>query len=159
MVTPWAIQSMEFSRPEYWSGQPSPSPGIKPRSPAVQAESLPAEPQGKPKNTGVGSLSLLQGIFLNQESSWGLLHCGWILYQLSLRLQCSITSGKQTLTGHATEPLITRSVHMPSPRGPLTLPLSIKLHPLPFCLLFLIPGNCYSVLHFHNFVISSMLHE
>ena len=89
---------MEFSRPEYWSGQPSPSPGIKPRSPAVQAESLPAEPQGKPKNTGVGSLSLLQGIFLNQESSWGLLHCRRILYQLSLRLQCSITSGKQTLT-------------------------------------------------------------
>ena len=89
---------MEFSRPEYWSGQPSPSPGIKPRSPAVQAESLPAEPQGKPKNTGVGSVSLLQGIFLNQESSWGLLHCRRILYQLSLRLQCSITSGKQTLT-------------------------------------------------------------
>ena len=35
------------------------------------------------KNTGVGSLSLLQGIFLTQESHWGLLHCGWILYQLS----------------------------------------------------------------------------
>ena len=52
--------SMEFSRPEYWSGQPFPSPGnlpnpaIEPRSPALQADSLPAEPQGKPKNTGVG---------------------------------------------------------------------------------------------------------
>ena len=34
-------------------------PGIKPGSPALQADSLPAEPQGKPKNTGVGSLSLL----------------------------------------------------------------------------------------------------
>ena len=34
-------------------------------------------------NTGVGSLSLLQGIFLTQESSWGLLHCRRILYQLS----------------------------------------------------------------------------
>ena len=33
------------------------------------------------KNTGVGSLSLLQGIFLTQESNWGLLHCRWILYQ------------------------------------------------------------------------------
>ena len=49
-----AIQSMEFSRPEYWSGQPFsspgdlPNPGIKPRSPALQADSLPAEPQGKP---------------------------------------------------------------------------------------------------------------
>ena len=52
--TPWTIQSMEFSRPEYWSGQPFPSPGdlpnpgIKPRSPALQADSLPAEPPGKP---------------------------------------------------------------------------------------------------------------
>ena len=40
-----------------------PNPGIEPRSPALQADSLPAEPQGKPKNTGVGSLSLLQRIF------------------------------------------------------------------------------------------------
>ena len=38
---------------------------------------------GKPKNTGVGSLSLLQQIFLTQELHWGLLHCRWILYQLS----------------------------------------------------------------------------
>ena len=37
--------------------------GIEPRSPALQADSLPAEPQGKPRNTGVGSLSLLQRIF------------------------------------------------------------------------------------------------
>ena len=37
----------------------SPNPGIKPRSPSLQADSLPAEPPGKPKNTGVGSLSLL----------------------------------------------------------------------------------------------------
>ena len=34
-------------------------------------------------NTGGGSLSLLQGIFLTQELNWGLLHCRWILYQLS----------------------------------------------------------------------------
>jgi len=55
-VTPWTVQSMEsmeFSRPEYWSGQlfPSPgdlpNPGIKPRSPTLQEDSLPAEPQGK----------------------------------------------------------------------------------------------------------------
>ena len=45
---------MEFSRPEYWSGQPFPSPGdlpnpgIEPRSPALQADSLPAESQGTP---------------------------------------------------------------------------------------------------------------
>ena len=46
---------MEFSRQEYWHGLPFPSPGdlhnpgIKPRSPTLQADSLPAEPQGKPK--------------------------------------------------------------------------------------------------------------
>ena len=60
-----------------------PNPGIEPRSPTLQADSLPAEPQGKPKNTGVGSLSLLQQIFLTQESNRGLLHCRQILYQLS----------------------------------------------------------------------------
>ena len=46
-------------------------------------DSLPAEPQGKPKNTGVGSLSLLQRICLTQEKNWSLLHCRQILYQLS----------------------------------------------------------------------------
>ena len=74
---------------EYWSGQPFPSPGdfpnpgIEPRSPALQADSFPAEPQGKTKNIEVGSLSLLQGIFLTQESNQGLLPCRKILYQLS----------------------------------------------------------------------------
>ena len=80
---------MEFSRPEYWSAWPFPSPGdlpnpgIEPRSPALGADSLPAEPQGKPKKTQVGSLSLLQGIFPTQKSNQGLLHCRGILYQLS----------------------------------------------------------------------------
>jgi len=46
-------------------------------------DSLPAEPQGKPKNTGVGSLSLLQLIFPTQELNQGLQHCRPILYQLS----------------------------------------------------------------------------
>ena len=35
------------------------------------------------KNSGVGSHSLLQGFFPNQGSNPGLLHCRWILYQLS----------------------------------------------------------------------------
>ena len=62
-----APQSMEFSRQEYWSGLPFPcaghlpNPGIEPGSPALQANSLPTEPPRKPKNTGVSSLSLLQG--------------------------------------------------------------------------------------------------
>ena len=80
-VTSWTLQPMEFSRPEYWSGLPFPSlgdlpnPGIEPTAPELQVDSLPAEPQGKPKNTGVGSLSLLQGIFLTQKLNWGLLCC------------------------------------------------------------------------------------
>ena len=60
-----------------------PNPGIEPRSPALQVDSLAVEPQGKPKNTRVGSLSLLQGIFPTQESNWGFLHCRQILYQLT----------------------------------------------------------------------------
>ena len=60
---------------------------IKPGSPALQADSLPPEPQGKPKNTGVGSLSLLQWIFLIQELNWGLLHYRQILYQLSYQIK------------------------------------------------------------------------
>ena len=61
----------------------SSQPGIEPRSPALQADSLSAEPQGKLKKTGVGSLCLLQGIFMTQESNWGLLNCRLVLYQLS----------------------------------------------------------------------------
>ena len=80
---------MGFSRQEHWSGLPCPppgdlpNPGIKPRLPALQGDSLQFEPQGKHKNTGVGSLSLLQGNFLTQESNQGLLHSRRILYQQS----------------------------------------------------------------------------
>ena len=79
---------MGFSRQEYWSRLPCPAsgyltdPGIKPRSPSLQADSS-AEPQGKPKNTGVGSLSLLQQIFPTRELNWGFPHCRRILYCLS----------------------------------------------------------------------------
>ena len=94
-VTPWTIQSLEFSRPQVylftkileWVAFPfsrgSSQSGVEPRSSALQVDSLPAEPQGKPKNTGVGNLSLLQGIFPTQELNWGLLHCRRILHQLS----------------------------------------------------------------------------
>ena len=85
LLCPWG-----FSRQEYWSGLPCPppedlpNPGIEPRSPALQEILYHLGHQGsKPKNTGVGSLSLLQGIFLTQESNQGLLRCMWILYQLS----------------------------------------------------------------------------
>ena len=54
---------MEFSRQGYWSGlsfaSPGdlPDPGIKPRSPILQANSLPSEPPGKLKETGKGVIS------------------------------------------------------------------------------------------------------
>ena len=60
-----------------------PNPGIELRSPALQADSLPAEPREKTKTTGMGSLSLLQRIFQTQELNRGLLHCRQILYQQS----------------------------------------------------------------------------
>ena len=56
-ATPWTVAhqappSMKFSRQEYWSGLPFPSPadlpdpGTEPRSPALQADALPSEPRG-----------------------------------------------------------------------------------------------------------------
>ena len=65
-VTPWTIQSMDFSRPEYWCGYPFPSPWTSPG-----------------QNIGVGTLSLLQGIFSTQGLNPCLEHYRWILYQLS----------------------------------------------------------------------------
>ena len=60
-ATPWTVAhqaslSMEFSRQEYWSALPFPSPGdlpdpgIEPRFLALQTDSLLSEPPGKPKN-------------------------------------------------------------------------------------------------------------
>ena len=78
---------MGISRQEYCNELPFPSSedlpnlGIEPRSPTLQAKFLPSELPGE--NTGVSSLSLLQGIFPTQESNQGLLYCRMILYQLS----------------------------------------------------------------------------
>ena len=57
-ATLWTVQSMGFSKPGYWSGQPFPSsgdhpnPGIKLMSPTLQADSLPSEPAGKQRRLG-----------------------------------------------------------------------------------------------------------
>ena len=84
-VTPWTVArwaplSMGFSRQKLleWAAMPSSKgssqprdqtqvSGIEPRSPSLQSESLLSEPTRKPKNTGVGSPALRQGIFLTQE--------------------------------------------------------------------------------------------
>ena len=63
-MTPWTVAhqaplSMNFSRQEYWTGLPCrppgylPNPGIKPRFPALQADSLLSEPSGKPQRTAL----------------------------------------------------------------------------------------------------------
>ena len=79
-ATPWTVAyqaplSMKFSRQEYWSGLPFPSPGdlpnpgIKPGSPALQADTLPSKPPGKPlyciKNSHIMSIEHWQS-----ESAW-----------------------------------------------------------------------------------------
>ena len=67
-MTPWTVArqvplSLGFPRQEYWGGLPFPSPGVlpdpgikpqSPVSPALQADSLPAEPLGKPPFTLYG---------------------------------------------------------------------------------------------------------
>ena len=74
-ATPWSIAhqaplSMGFSRQEYWSGLPFPSPGdlpnpgIEPRPPTLQADVLTSEPPGKPiNNVGRGGLFILFKVF------------------------------------------------------------------------------------------------
>ena len=62
MVACWAPLSMGFSRQQYWSGLPFPSPGdlpnpgIEPGSPAPQADSLPTELKGKSNNIITGMI-------------------------------------------------------------------------------------------------------
>ena len=75
-----------------WVAMPSlpgdlPNPGMEPRSPALPVDSLLSELPGKPKNTGVGSLSFLQGNFPTHESNWGLLHCRQILNNTSCQIR------------------------------------------------------------------------
>ena len=85
----WTIQSMELLQARILEciafpfSKESSQSRDEPKSPPLWAVSLPSEPQGKPKNTGVGSLSLLQRIFPTQESNRGLPHCRQIPYQLS----------------------------------------------------------------------------
>ena len=97
-VTLWTVArqaplSMEFSRQEYWSEQFaifSSRGSSQPRDwtcvlrgSCVAGRFSTTEPPGKPRNTGVGSHSLLQGVFWTQGLNPGLPHCRQILYHLS----------------------------------------------------------------------------
>ena len=69
---------MGFSRQEYWSGLPFPSPGdipdpgMEPRSPALQADALPSEPPGKPSYISGWVIFLIQILFseINVQRQW-----------------------------------------------------------------------------------------
>ena len=85
--------SMEFSRPEYWSGlaflSPGdlPNPGIKPRSPTLQADSLPAKPPGKPSvYLDEANLDVYLGTISNLLYHWKL----WIFSSLQSLLFISL---------------------------------------------------------------------
>ena len=86
-ATPWTIQSMVFSRPEYWSGWPFPSPGDLPnsgielRSPTLQADSLPAEPQGKSKMTCMRKESKKRVDICITDSLYCTFETNWMLYE------------------------------------------------------------------------------
>ena len=83
----YIVQGILQARILEWVAFPSPGDlpnlGIEPWSPTLLADSLLAEPQGRPKNTGVSSLSLLQGNLPTQGMNLGLLYCRQILHQLS----------------------------------------------------------------------------
>ena len=101
-ATPWTVAHQApppvgFSRQEYWSGLPFPSPGdlpnpgIEPRSPALQADTLPSEPPGKLKRRGEKSRIM----------SWYLEDSGeghWVLHGQALKEMSIWASGKGFLS-------------------------------------------------------------
>ena len=82
-----SVHEICWARVLEWVAFPFSRPFSQPRDQTqvshIAGNSLPAEPQGKSQNTGVGSLFLLQGIFPTHELNRGLLLCRRILYQLS----------------------------------------------------------------------------
>ena len=122
-VTPWtvahqALPSMGFSRQESQSGLPLPSPGdrpnpgIKRRSPTLQADSLPAEPQGKPKNSGMDSLVLFICAFI------------WMNFRIETTISLSLWEPRtriMTVWGNC------GLIHT----GTLYLKVSLLYHPVP----------------------------
>ena len=121
---------MGFARQEFWSGWPFPSwgnildPGkVKWKRKSLSRVQLFATPwtiqpmEFSGQNTGVGSLSLLQGIFPTQGSNPGLLHCRRILYQLSHKgspgldtTVNSVNSAQRPLTRPSTCPSFPRKL-------------------------------------------------
>ena len=86
--------SMEFSRQEYWSGLPFPSPGdlpdpgIKSGPPALQADYLPSEPPGKPNKTNKMMDTQVSKLLKKQvhKLSQGQLSVTWANYFIAMIL-------------------------------------------------------------------------
>ena len=121
-ATPWTVAhqappSMGFSRQEYWSGFPFPSPGdlpnlgIEPRSPSLQADALTSEPPGKPTTRvqiwyllphyGWTSRELLE---VNCHSSLCHSHV-WMWYKETLHLVASMETNLKPGRGHGPKKL------------------------------------------------------
>ena len=82
-ATLWTLQSMEFSRPAFPFPRGSYQPRDQTQVSRIAGGFFTSWASREAQDTGVGSLCLLQGIFPTQLSNQGLLHCRWILYQLS----------------------------------------------------------------------------
>ena len=113
---------MGFSRQEYWNGFPFPPPGdlphpaIEPRSSALQADSLPSEPPGKPwTKTRVSLKDLLRfscTLLLNNTLKNGSgCNCIWISGQ-PIRLTRRVQEGKQKLKNQKESPQRSSGSHL-----------------------------------------------
>ena len=95
-ATPWTVAhqaspSMGFSRQEYWSGLPVPSPGdlldprMEARSPALQVEALTSKPPGKPYREQGLTKNIHKGPYIHRKQPWlkimviGMKGCCWIM--------------------------------------------------------------------------------
>ena len=76
----FSVHGILQARILYWVAMPSSRESSQPSSPAMQVDFLPSEWPGKPKNTRLGSLPLLQGNLPTQESNQCLLHCRQLSY-------------------------------------------------------------------------------
>ena len=120
-ATPWtvahqALPSMGFSRQEYWSGLPFPSPGdlpdpgIKPRSPTLQADALTSEPPGNAAEKarayhsqcfGHQGMKLALMFILREASSYSYIPCGcstYYIFMLRLQHKCHPTKALQRMS-------------------------------------------------------------
>ena len=102
-ITHQAPLSMGFSRWEYWNGLPCPppedlpNPGIKPASPALQADSLPLSHQGSPSTPGTCSQTGVWQISPHVYFKSFFLHGFWVLCRDTFWRVCLGNSSKHTL--------------------------------------------------------------